>query len=183
MSIILINFPFLISGMPLVQAAQDYTNIFLVGIAILLIGFSAGLLVKKSLQKLLQEVAFNTYLVKVGIHYNLERISGSAMAYAIYILTIILFLKALNIHRLALYTIVGAVLLLMALSLLVWLKDALPNLAGWHQLLKRQLKAGNQISLPSVTGKIVDIGYFETQIKTARGDILYVPNVLFRGKN
>ncbi|MEK6951260.1 MAG: mechanosensitive ion channel domain-containing protein [Nanoarchaeota archaeon] len=163
-----------------VQAAQNYASTVLAGIAILLFGFSAGILVRKLVQKLLQEVAFNTYLAKVGVHYNLERMSGAVLAYAIYILTIILFLKALNIHRLAFYTIVGVVLLLIALSFVVWLKDVLPNLAGWHLLLKRQAQAGNRISLPSVTGKIVEIGYFETKIKTAQGDILHVPNVLFR---
>lgn len=166
--------------MALVQAAQSYVNTFLGALAILFIGFSAGLLVRKLLQKLLQEVEFNKHLLKVRIHYNLERMVSSVTAYLIYILTIMLFLKALGIHRLALYTVVGIILFLIALSLLVWLKDALPNLAGWHRLLRQQLEVGKVASLPSVKGKVIAIGYFETKIKTARGDVLHVPNALFR---
>ncbi len=165
--------------MAFIQIAQDYTNTVLVGIAILFFGFSAGLLVKKLGQRLLQEIRFNRYMVKVGVSYNLEGAISGGTAYLVYLLTIIFFLKTLKIHQLVLYTIVGAVLLLAGLSFLVWLKEALPNLAGWHALLRRQAQAGQRVVLPSAAGRIIEIGYFETKIKTERGETLYVPNALF----
>ncbi len=164
--------------MPVLEAAQNYLHLLVVAIAILLIGFSAGLLAKKILQKVLREVEFNKIMALAGINYNLERWLSSLAAYVIYVITVILFLDYLNIRRVALYSFIGAVIILIVLSLLVTLKDVIPNLQGWQKI--RRWKTGRRVAVQNMAGKIERIGYLQTRIKTPRGDILYVPNALFR---
>ena len=41
------------------------------------------------------------------------------------------------------------------------------------------MKEGHHVNIREIGGRVERIGFMETEIKTERGDILYVPNALF----
>ena len=117
---------------------------------------------------------------KVGITYNLEGSISSILSYVIYLFTIVIFLDQVGLKSIVLYLIVGAVLMLVILTLLVGLKDIIPNFVGWLYIQRKDnLKVGRKIEVKEIAGRIEKIGYLETEIKTDADDILYVPNSLF----
>ena len=163
-----------------IENAQSYASSVGVGIVILLVGFAIGILVKKVLSRVLKEISLNKVMNKVGVTYNLENIVSSVVSYVIYLFTIVLFLDKLGIKSIVLYLIVGAVLMLIILTLLVGMKDIIPNFIGWLYLQKKnKIKEGRRVEVKEISGTVEKIGYLETEIKTEHGDILYVPNSLF----
>jgi small-conductance mechanosensitive channel len=164
-----------------VQTAQSYLNIIIASVIILLVGFGLGVLAKKLIQRILKEIELNKIMCKVGITYNLEKFVSSIISYVIYLVTIVFFLDYLNIRSVAIYILLGAILALIVLTLLVGLKDVIPNFIGWVYLHKKssKIKHGHHVSIKEISGKVERIGHLETEILTDRGDILYVPNALF----
>lgn len=163
-----------------VKTAQDYIYTIATGIVILLVGFVVGVLVQKLLYKLFQEIELNKIMSKVGVTHNLEKIVSSIISYVIYLVFFVIFLDYLGITSIVLYLIVGAILMLLILTFLVGLKDIIPNFIAWLLLQKKnKIKEGRRIEIKNIHGTIEKMGYLETEIKTERGDILYVPNSLF----
>ena len=157
-----------------------YFNKILVGIVILLVGFGIGILVKKILDRVLKEVELNRIMGKVGLTHNLESILSNIIAYLVYLFTIEFFLQHLGIGSYVLLIIVGAVLMLIILTFLVGMKDVIPNFIGWLYIQKKgKMKEGHHVNIREIGGRVERIGFMETEIKTERGDILYVPNALF----
>lgn len=163
-----------------VEIAQNYFQKILVGIVIILLGFGLGILAQKLLYKILQEIELNKIMNKVGMTYNLERAVSSIASYVIYLVVIVIFLNYLGITSIVLYLVIGAVLMLLILTFLVGLKDVIPNFFAWLVLQKREvIKVGQVIDVKEIYGVVEKVGYLETEIKTDKGDILYVPNSLF----
>jgi small-conductance mechanosensitive channel len=166
--------------MGFVGTIQSYLLTIAIGIVIILIGFGIGVLVKKILAKLLHELGLNKVMSKVGIRHDLEKWVSSITSYVIYLFTIVFFLDYLGIKSIVLYLIVGAVLMLVILTLLVGLKDVIPNFIGWLFIQKKgAFKEGRRVDVKEIHGTVEKVGYLETEIKTESGDILYVPNSLF----
>lgn len=163
-----------------VDAAQSYFYTVMVGIIILLVGFGLGLLLKKIVHRILQEFELNKIMSKIGITANVERGVSWIVSSIIYLITILFFLNQLGITSVVLYLIVGAILMLLVLTFLVGLKDVIPNLVAWIILQKKgNVKEGKRIELREIYGVVERVGYLETEIRTDRGDVLYVPNALF----
>jgi len=163
-----------------IAAAQSYFQKIVVGIVILLFGFGLGILAQKLFYKILKEVGLNKIMSKVGITHDLEKNVSSVVSYVIYLVFIVIFLNHLGITSIVLYLIVGAVLMLLILTLLVGLKDVIPNFVAWLLLQRKNaIKEGKNIDIREIAGRVERIGYLETEIRTDNGDILYVPNALF----
>lgn len=163
-----------------VDTAQSYIYTLAIGLVILLIGFALGILVKKLLLRVFKGIELNKILTRVGITQNLEKSLSSIVMYLIYLATIIIFLDYFKIGSIVLYILLGALLMLLILTLLVGLKDVIPNLLAWLILQKRgNIKVGRRVEVKEISGEVEKIGYLETEIKTDSGDILYVPNNLF----
>ena len=163
-----------------VETAQSYFYTIIIGIVILLVGFALGILAKKLTFRLLKEFELNKIMSKIGISYNLESWISSLVSFMIYLITIVFFLNQLGITSIVLYLFVGAILMLIILTFLVGLKDIIPNfIAGLLLQRKKKIREGSTVELKEIIGKVERIGYLETEIKTERGDILYVPNSLF----
>lgn len=166
--------------MEIVEFISSSLYDIIVGVIILLVGFGAGLLVRKILGRVLHEIGLNGILAKANINANVENGAGTLAAMIIYLITIVLFLDKLGIRSIVMYLILGAVLMLIILTLLVSLKDILPNLIGWLALQKQgHIREGHHVEIKEIAGKVLHVGYLETEIKTERGDCLYVPNALF----
>ncbi|HIH11840.1 TPA: mechanosensitive ion channel [Candidatus Woesearchaeota archaeon] len=163
------------------QVLQSYFWIFVGGVVILLIGFTVGILLRKLGERLLHEIGLNAILIKIGINSNAEKVIPSIFAYATYILTIIFVLDIVGIKpTVPFYIIVGAILALFILTIMVSVKDILPNFIGWIFIQKKgKIKIGQTIDVREITGVVENIGYLETEIRTDKGDLLYIPNSLF----
>jgi len=164
----------------IVEIVKAYAGQVLQGIVILLIGFGLGVLSRKFALKIFREFNLNKFLGKIGITNDIENIVSIIISYVIYLFTIIIFLEKLLIKSLVLYLIAGGVITLLILSLLVGLKDVIPNFVGWIYLQrKKKIKEGKRVDVREISGRVERVGYLETEIKTDNGDILYVPNSLF----
>ncbi len=163
-----------------VQTTGFFIQEAAVGIVILLVGFGLGILVKKFLYKILQETSFNKAMGRMNITADLERTISSAVSYIIYLVTIIIFLDYLSIRSIVFYLLAGAVLALIVITIIVGLKDVIPNIVAWLILQKKgSIKVGKTVEVKEISGVIERSGCLETEIKTGNGDILYVPNALF----
>jgi small conductance mechanosensitive channel len=164
-----------------VETAQSYVYTITIGIVILLVGFSLGVLAKKFLLRVLKEVELNKIITKVGITYNLEKWISNIISFVIYFFTIIFFLEQFNIKSIwILYLIAGAILMLVILTFLVGIKDIIPNLIGWIIIQKKgKIKEGKSVEIKEIQGIVEKVGFLETEIKTENGDVLYLPNSLF----
>ena len=159
---------------------KAYASDIIMGIIILLVGFGIGILVKRILQRVLKEVGLNKIMRRVNIGTDLERWVSSIVSYVIYLVTLVIFLDQLGLKSVVLYLVVGAVLMLIILTSLVGLKDVIPNFVAWVIIQKRgNIQEDRWIDIKEISGYVLKIGYLETEIKTDKGDILYVPNSLF----
>lgn len=173
---------FWISIMPakIIELAQKYFYTIAAGIGILLIGLALGVLVKKLIYKILKEIELNKIMSHVGVTYNLEQWVSSILSYLVYLITIVFFLDQLGITSIVLYLILGAVLMLVILTVIVGLKDVMPNFVAWILLQRKdRMIEGHQVNVKEIYGKVEKIGFLETEIRTDSGDLLYVPNSLF----
>ena len=167
-----------------VSSVQSYFYTIVVGVVILLVGLAAGILVKKVLSRILKEIGLNKIITKARMSWDGEGGVSSIVSYAVYIFTIILFLEQLGIRLLVLYIVVIVLALFLILTFFVGLKDILPNFRGWIYIHKRpEVQVGKKIKTNSIIGTVQKVGYLETKVKTAAGDVLYIPNALFLKKH
>ncbi len=160
--------------------AQEYIKDIAIGIIIILAGFALGILVKKVAYRILREINLNKIMSNVGVTVNLEQWISILMSYVIYLFTVVFFLQHLGITSVVLYIIVGAILALLILTFLVGLKDVIPNFVAWLLLQRKgKMVVGRRVDVKEISGVVEKIGYLETEIRTERGDTLYVPNNLF----
>ncbi len=165
---------------PYVEMARDYFYDIIIGVVILLVGFVIGILAKKFTYRVFKEVGLNRIMSNVGITYDLERMVSSIISYVIYLFSMVVFLDRLGIRSMVLYLIAGGLLALLILTLLVGLKDVIPNVVGWIYVQKKGvIKEGKLLEVREIVGVVERVGYLETEIKTKEGDLLYVPNSLF----
>ena len=151
-----------------------------ISIIVLLVGLCLGILIKKIVYKILQQIELNSTLSKAGITHDMERLISLVVAFVIYLITFVIFLNQLGITSIVVYFIVGAILMLIILTFVVGLKDVIPNVVAWIAIVKRgKIKIGSKIEIREIKGIVERIGLLETEIKTEKGDILFVPNSLF----
>jgi small conductance mechanosensitive channel len=73
----------------------------------------------------------------------------------------------------------GAILIIIIISILLSIKDFMPNMfSGLFIHRKRFINVGDVIKVENTEGKVVHINLVETKIETNKGDIIYFPNSL-----
>lgn len=156
--------------------AQLFTKV-IVAIIILLIGFIIGRIVAKIIQRFLHEIELNKILKKMGISASLEKGISNFAKYFIYFIAVIWALNEIGLTTTILNMISGAALILIIVSVLLAIKDFIPNIiSGFLINQKSLIKKGDKISIDKLEGKVVDINLIETKIKTRKGDIIHIPN-------
>ena len=148
-----------------------------VAVLILLVGFILGKFVSKLVTKILHELELNKTIAKITkSQANLEQGIGLFFAYLIYFITFVVFLNQLGLTTTILYILVGAVIILIILSVLIGFKDFIPNaFAGFFFFKKGNLKVGDTIKFKGVKGKIAKIGLTEIVVETKNRELVYVP--------
>lgn len=155
---------------------QFLTNI-VIAIIILLIGFIIGKLLGKLVSRVLHEIETDKIAKKAGTKIKLEKSIGSLTAYLIYFIAILMALDQLGIKTIVLYILAIAVLAVLVLSVLLGIKDFIPNMfAGFFIYRKDLVKKGDKIKVHGVQGKVEKISLIETTVRTKNGDTVLIPN-------
>ena len=153
-----------------------FTNI-VVAVIILLVGFIIARIASKLIQKILHEIELNKIIKKAGLKLALEEIIHNFIKYFIYFITVIWALSELGLTTTVLNFLSLAVLVLIVISILLAIKDFIPNaFAGFMIYQKSILQKGNKISIDGIKGEVEKITLIETEIKTKTGDIIHIPN-------
>jgi len=155
-----------------------------VAVIIVLIGLVLGKILGKFIQKALHEVELNKILRKAaGIKVSVEEIISAFITYFIYFIFIVMALNQLGLTTVVLHMISGAILIIIIISILLSIKDFMPNMfAGFFIHQKRFINEGDILKVDSTEGKVVHINLVETKIETKQGDIIYIPNSLLTKK-
>tara|TARA_Y100000310_G_scaffold345838_1_gene470959 strand:- start:7720 stop:8277 length:558 start_codon:yes stop_codon:yes gene_type:complete len=155
-----------------------------ISLIILLIGLVLGRLAYKVLTKILKEIELDKIIKKItGVKIGVNEFVSATVKYIIYFVFIIAALNRLGIQTLAFNIILGGIILLVLLTILLSIKDFVPNfIAGLFLQNKGFVKVGDKIRVNEVEGTIIEITHVESKIKTKNGDTLFVPNT-FLTKN
>jgi small-conductance mechanosensitive channel len=155
-----------------------------VAIIIVLMGFIIGKMVGRLIQKALHEFKFDDALKKsAGINFSVEHLVGSFITYIIYFVTLVIALNQLGLTTIILNIISGALIFLVVISILLALRDFVPNLVASIYIYQRGLiKKGSIISFDKIKAKVVETNIVETRLESSSKDIIHVPNSLLLKK-
>jgi small-conductance mechanosensitive channel len=162
-----------------IQASEILLKI-IVALLMLFIGFIVGKLIGRFLRRVFHEAEIDSILKKAGIKLNLEGKMSFIFEYGVYAAALVIALYYLGIAVTALRILLLLITLLIAASMLVSLKDILPNLfSGLIVRKKKPISAGDTITIQGISGKVESMGMAEIKIVTKKGDIIYIPNSNF----
>ena len=149
-------------------------------VIIVLIGFIVGRVLGKLMQKLLHELEVDRILKKTAsVKFSIEKAVGKFIAYFIYFLAIILALNQLGLTTTILHMVSAAILIIIILSVVLGIKDFIPNLLAGMQIHKKgMLKKGDFIRVRGTEGRVMQVELTETKLRTPKGDTIYMPNSL-----
>lgn len=162
-----------------IKTVEIHLNNVIGAVAVLLIGLIIGVIVKKLLKKILHELEIDKITARLGKKYSVEKRISNLAAYLIYFFAVVWSLNQLGIAPIILYIIGGVILLLLGATFLLGIKDFIPNsIAGIVIYKKGYWKKGKMIKINGMEGKIEKLGLVGMEIKTKRGDKIYLPNSL-----
>jgi len=164
----------------ILQKGMSFLDMIVIGIVILLVGLAIGLLMKKIVTRVLNELELNKGIIRIGITADMEGMLGFLVSFIIYVVTIILFLDWLGVTSIVFYVLVLGFSILIILAVIMKLKDIIPNWYAGKTLRRAKVFVkGKVIEIEEVVGKIEHVGKFETILRTSQDDLLYVPNAFF----
>lgn len=117
--------------------------------------------------------AFNGLSRISGIDATLSQFFSNIIRYAILILVIVMVLGQFGVQTASILAALGAIGLAVGLAL----QGTLQNIAaGIMLLVLRPFRVGESIETGSVSGTVVDVGLFATELRTAEGVYRLAPN-------
>ena len=157
---------------------NGFVSKLLIALIILFIGFVIGRLLGRLINRVLHEFELNKVLKKTTTSgLKLEELISKLVTYLVYFIAIILALETLNLAPVILYIISAAILIIIILSVLLSIKDFVPNLiAGLVIQKKRSLKLGDHIKVKDLEGEIIKINLVEISIRNKHDDMIYIPS-------
>ena len=156
---------------------DQFFSRFVVAVVILLIGLIIGKLVGRLVFKFFKEIELDKIIKKAGFKFSLGLSLSHFITYFIYFVSVVWALNELGLTTTVLNMISAAALILIIISILLAIKDFLPNLIAGFFIYQRDLiKEGDRVRVDKIQGKVSKISLIETEITTKSGDLLYVPN-------
>ena len=160
------------------DAISAFTSKIIVATIILLIGFIIGKIIGKVILRALHEIELNKIVKKVsGINIHLEEILSGFLTYFIYFLAVVMALRHLGLATDILNILSGAVILIIAISIILSIKDIIPNvISGIIIHHKKFITVGDHIEVMDMKGTVKEISLTELIILSKNGDIIRIPN-------
>ncbi len=148
-----------------------------IAVVILLIGFIVGKVLGRLIHKGLRELEIDKALKRSGVKFGIEDFISRVVEYFIYFLTVISALNQIGLTTVVLYMIAAIVLIILAASFILGIKDFIPNFISGMVIYRRDfIKNGSTIRVNGMEGEIVVLTLLETRIKTKKGDVICLPN-------
>ena len=149
-----------------------------VAIIILLLGFIIGKIMGRLIQKVLHEFQTDKALKNAaGINFSIEHLIGALLSYFIYFISIIMALNQIGLTSIILNMLSGAVILLILISIILAIKDFVPNMvAGIFIFQKGIIKKGDKIAFDKINAKVLETTLIETKLESKSKDTIYIPN-------
>lgn len=138
---------------------------FIVGIIILLVGWRAAAFLAHQVKSMLPRTK--------RIDGTIAPLLAQLVRYAVLILTVIVALSQFGVETTSILAVIGAAGLAIALAL----QGTLSNIAaGVMMIWLRPFHTGEFVDGSGISGTVEEIGLFATQLKTAGGVYVFVPN-------
>ncbi len=153
-------------------------------IVILILGLILGLLAGSLAQKLLHQLEADKILSKIHIHFSVERFLGRLISYVIYFMAFIAVLSQFQIASFVLNIMFYALAAFVVFSLLLAVKDIVPNVVCGLLLFRRpEFKPGTVIEIQGIKGVVETLDILYIVIEIRKGEKMIIPNVmLFKEK-
>jgi len=161
-----------------VKGVSVIFNNFVIALFILVVGFFLGKFLGKLVSKVLKEITFDK-LVKKLTKRNIpaEQVISFFVSSLIYLVALVLAFKQLGIAEKIFEWIGLGLIILVLVSFALSVRDLIPNfIAGVSIITRKKIKVGDHIKVDGVDGDVVKIELLETRVKTAKGDLIYIPN-------
>jgi small-conductance mechanosensitive channel len=164
----------------LINLFTGLVNKVILALIFLLIGFIIANIISRVIEKGLKELNVDNAIMKLaGIKISLEQIISKLVLYIIYFISIVTALNYLGIVPNIINAISYIVIILLAIFILLSIKDFIPNsIAGFSLIRKGRVKVGDNIEYKGTAGKIVEMTLVDVKLKTRKGDIIIIPNSL-----
>lgn len=159
---------------------RPYLNKLSVAILTLLVGAIIAKLLSRLIRRVLDELEVDLALKKsVGIKLSVSKLLSAFVSFIVYFITIILFLNSLGLTAAILNVLSIGVIVLIFISAALAIRDFIPNFfAGFLIKTKKHVQPGDRIEVKDVEGKVLEISFLDTEVKTKSGDIIFIPNSL-----
>ena len=153
----------------------------LVAMLIFFIGFIFGRLLGKILKKVLRHMNLDYFVRKtIGLKFSLEEIIAGVVSYFIYIISFVMALSQLGLSTAILQMVIGGAIIIIVISIILSIKDFLPNIMAGMVLREKSFISENDIiRIKDIEGKVVELGLVETVVQNRHGDRIFIPNIVF----
>jgi len=153
----------------------------LTALLIAVIGIVLAQIISNIVKKLLKGMGVNKLLEKeLGISINIVKWVSWAIKWLVYVITLVLVLSQLGIPTKTLKIAFLIILALTGIFIILSSRDWIPNLiAGMYIKKTKKLKTGDTITVKGIKGEIRSMGSLEVEIKTPRGERVFIPNTIF----
>ena len=119
------------------ESAKSITNLYHYAIVIVLIGFIIGKILGRISFKILNELELDYFARKLFKQkIKLTKILSSIITSITYIITLVIALRITGLINITLYFLGGIILVIFILSLILGIKDIIPNAIAGHLMLK-----------------------------------------------
>lgn len=168
--------------MDIVSFMRPVQNI-VAGILIIGFGIIIGNIGSIIIKKILEGFESERLLSSVGVKFPVVEFLCAIVKYSMYLVGLIWGLTFLKLDTILLYTVLFIILGLLIMFIMLSIKDFFPNfLSGIVNYFTKKVKEGDQISMDSAEGKVIDVGALEIKVKMKDGDIVIIPFTLISQK-
>lgn len=174
-------------GVSNVNNAVAHVNPLLINIVmavlIFLLGIVVGKIVEKLLLKLFDLIELNKLIAKIiRAKPVIDMIIAKIVAYAIYVIALVMALNRLSLTSAVITTIVIAIIIVMILFLIFGINDLFANLfAGLILRFRRKIKVGDHVRIDDkdrkIEGHIISMNILNMRLETGKEEVVFVPNM------
>jgi hypothetical protein len=166
--------------MAIMGILQQWLGKIIVALITLFVGFIIAKLAGLLTKRVLHEAEINRILTTAGM--KLDEALGRLVEYALYVITLLVILNQFGLTKLVLGILITIAIALIAFSLLLTIKDFIPNaITGMFIRKKLHANLGKKVKIGMVTGKLVHVGIIQSVIKD--GGEHHVPHLYTSKEN
>lgn len=167
-----------ISSQSLVFSNPIINNI-LIAIIIFFLGLIIGRIAGRLVTRIIKQFEIDSTVKKrTGVKTSFSNAGGNIVSFIIYFVFLIIALNYVGITSLLLNIISIILIIVLAISAFMGVKESVPNMVGARKI-RKTVSVGDKIKIGTVEGHIEAITALETRILTKKGDLIHIPNSLF----